>query len=136
MSKKFSGFSIFFDIKSNHLGIQMNFRRLCSDTHLHGIDVHHRPQVLREYTQDPCFHTQDQCQACWNELVPNSLHQAQPPANGCRAIPFVHATMDSRFFTGLRVRRHGTNRRPHSNNVPHISGTTQRSRSDGFERRN
>ena len=54
---------------------------------------------------DPCFCAPDRCQACWDGLTPSSLIYAQPPANWCWAIPFVHAQMESRFFAEVRVWR-------------------------------
>ena len=82
--------------------------------------------ALREYIQALSFHTQDQYQDYWDELGPNSLGQAQSPADWYWAIPFIHAQMGSRSLTELRVQRLSTNRRPRSNNVLHTSGTTWR----------
>ena len=52
-----------------------------------------------------CFYARDRCQACWDGLTPSSLSKAQPPADWCWAIPFVHAQMGSPSFTELRVWR-------------------------------
>ena len=52
-----------------------------------------------------CFCAPEGCQGCWVGLTPSSLGLAQPPADWCWAIPFVHAQMGSRSFTELRVWR-------------------------------
>ena len=78
--------------------------------------------------QAPCFHTHNQCQACWIELAPNSLGQAQWPMNWCLAIAFVHTQMGSCCFTEL----HSTNCKPRPNNMPYTLGTTWGTRSDSF----
>ena len=64
------------------------------------------------------------------------LPKVRPPADWCRAIPFVHAQMGSRSFTELRVWRLWANRRPCFNSVPYTSGITWSTRSDGFGWRN
>ena len=51
--------------------------------------------VLWKCFRAPGFCARNRCQACWDGLVLSSLGYAQPPADWCWAILFVHAQMGS-----------------------------------------
>ena len=55
--------------------------------------------ILGEYFKGPCFHSQDQFKAIWNESAQNILGKAQSPANWCRTFLLVHVQMGSRSIT-------------------------------------
>ena len=62
--------------------------------------------LLRDYFKGPCFYSQDQFKATWNESVQNILGEAQSPADWCRTFSLVHVEMGSRSITELRMWRH------------------------------
>ena len=59
-----------------------------------------------EYFKGPCFHSQFQFKASWNESAQNILGKVQSPANWCRTFSLVHVQMGSRSITELRRWRH------------------------------
>ena len=62
--------------------------------------------LLGEYFKVPCFHSQVQFKATWNESAQKVLDKAQSPADWCRAFSLVHVRMGSGFITELRMWRH------------------------------
>ena len=57
--------------------------------------------LLEEYFTGPCFHSQGQFQATWNESAQNILGKAQLPADWYRTFSLVHVQMGSRSITEL-----------------------------------
>ena len=61
--------------------------------------------LLGEYFKGPCFHSQGQFQATWNESAQNILGKAQSPADWCRAFLLVHVQTESRSVAARNLKQ-------------------------------
>ena len=88
--------------------------------------------LLEEHFTGPCFHSQGQFQANWNESVQNILGKAQSPADWYRTFSLVHVQMGSCSITELRMWRHRADCRSRHIFMFHTSCTERNMRSADF----